>query len=86
MEHNSDYRVVRLHGSSLVENSDYLEIMEVEYDQAGNPLLVHPATVNGDNIDDLKRSLMENFDKVKTALDKPILSEDDLLGGGAAFA
>ena len=71
MECNSDYRIVKLHGSSLVENSDYLEIMEVEYGQDGNPLIIYSATVNGDNMEDLRKSLAENFDKIKAALTSP---------------
>lgn len=85
MEHNFDYRIVRRHGSSLVENSDYLEIMEVEYDQKGNPQIVFTATIQGDNMEDLRRSLTENFDKFKTVFDKPILLEDDLLNADVCF-
>jgi hypothetical protein len=55
------------------EEEDYYTIMEVFYDDAGNLSGYCPAAAVGES----PAVLLEVLDRMKTALEKPVLKEED---------
>ncbi len=67
-----NYRVLAKKQS---DDSIFLDIYEVYYDEDGNPeyCTENPITVGGDDLEDIQWQL----DKMRDALSKPVLNYDD---------